>query len=271
MIVVKRENLDGVPAAGSTLHPIARFSAPGASAILGWAEVFERYPPEPVITGLRWDDSDAGAAVLRAAVNEADGDAHVLTWTTADVDRWDVLADLGFQLFQEKVARRWTDHGETLPSISRLHTQPMSVIGRTPFAAPMARAAAAFADRRDREMIGRVGIDRWVATFLADGLDAADEQSWLLATAGEQVIGYVGVNARDAGEGVVAHIAVVPQQRGQHYSDDLLRLARRAARQRGFSSLVSLVDTTNAAMLAALRRADDAEQPWHKWHHRRPR
>jgi ribosomal protein S18 acetylase RimI-like enzyme len=62
-------------------------------------------------------------------------------------------------------------------------------------------------------------------------------------------------------------IGVLPRHRGHHYVDQLVYAAFRAARARGFTGVLSLVDVDNHPMMAAMRRTGASAQrhPWHKW------
>jgi hypothetical protein len=55
------------------------------------------------------------------------------------------------------------------------------------------------------------------------------------------------------------------------HTEDLLRAANLAARERGMSAMLSDTDTHNHPMMAAFVRAGHHPglRPWHVWHHRR--
>ena len=65
---------------------------------------------------------------------------------------------------------------------------------------------------------------------------------------------------------------MVPEQRGRGYVDDLLRAGTAAARDAGYTSILSDADVLNEPMTAAFARADHLpdRRPWHIWHYRFP-
>lgn len=58
------------------------------------------------------------------------------------------------------------------------------------------------------------------------------------------------------------HIGVAAGQRGHRYIDQLLRLANRAARSRGWAGMLSDVDVGNSPMLAAMERNGYRADGW---------
>jgi ribosomal protein S18 acetylase RimI-like enzyme len=270
---VRRTTLDGIPRPGSTFRPLVRFTSESASVELGTAEVFERQPPEYFLTRLAWDRLPAATAVVEAAVAEVPESVHLHVNPAVHdrvAERRRLAADCGFRLFQEKEGF-WRAHdGLPLPTPEDIVLRSMAEVGREPFRRVLADCVTGILDTADRLAVARHGPDHWAADFLDRHATAEDERSWLLAAAGP-VVGFVGLIRRDAGEpvGTIAHIGVVPAARGRRISDQLLRAAHLAARERGFAGVLSFVDAANGPMLAAMRRAGvraDAH-PWHKWHY----
>ena len=102
-------------------------------------------------------------------------------------------------------------------------------------------------------------------------LDEEYAPMWLLGElpTGEPV-GFVAVS--DFGEPdtvTIAYIGVLPAHRGNGYIDDLLLAGTAAAQGRGFTSMLSDVDTLNTPTIAAMERAGHhaGVRPWHVWHH----
>lgn len=184
-----------------------------------------------------------------------------------------VLEAVGFGIFQEKVGHLWRDTGEPIEQGDRLIFRTLDEVGREDFAAAISLGIADTLDRNDRYFRELVGPERWgeeMLRFLGDG----DEASWRLAydTDG-QLAGYVMLSAFDEeGVATIAHIGVVPEQRGNRYSTDLLLRASADARERGFREILSDVDVDNQPMLDAMVRAGHLPglREWHVWHYRFP-
>lgn len=267
---------------GSTLRPIARFvvehnGVEQASVVFGRAEIFEREPTEYALARLHWADGglDAARVAVTAAVDSAPPGAAVYLPVNAEVSRdhatrCRVAEACGFGLFQEKEGFWWNDTGQALPEPSGLRLEAMSRIGREAFVPVIGRCLAQTLDRTDTLVFGRHRPEQWVTTFLDHRASAAEAQSWLYAETTSGVpVGFVGLAQRvdDPGVGTVVLIGVLPEQRGRGYVDQLLLAAYRAARGRGFASVLSLVDVDNRPMMAAMCRsgADSNAHPWHKW------
>lgn len=264
------------------MRPIARFvvereGVEQASVVLGRAEIFEREPPEYAVARLAWAAGglDAARAAVTAAVDSAAPGAAVYLPVNAEASpdhaaACGVAEACGFGLFQEKEGFWWADTGQPLPEPASLRLEPMSRIGPAAFVPVMARCLAQTLDRTDAVVFGRHRPQQWVTTFLDHRAPAAEAQSWLYAETTDGVpVGFVGLAQRvgDPEVGTIAHIGVLPEQRGHGYVDQLLLAAYRAARVRGFTAVLSLVDVDNHPMMAAMRRsgADPDAHPWHKW------
>ncbi|MBB1157100.1 GNAT family N-acetyltransferase [Amycolatopsis dendrobii] len=248
-----------------------------ASAVLGRAEIFEREPLDHVVARLSWRDGrlDAARAAVTAAVAAAPAGGSVYLPVSASVsadhaERRDVAQACGFALFQEKEGFWWADTGQAIPDPVGLRLEPMSRIGREPFAHVIAQCVAQTLDRTDALVFGRRQPEQWVATFLDHHASGADAQSWLYAETPAGVpVGFVGLAQResDPAVGTIVLIGVLPEQRGRRHVDRLLLAAYRAARTRGFAEVQSLVDVANHPMTAAMLRsgADSDADPWHNW------
>lgn len=278
-LTVRRTTPTGV-AAGSTFRPIVRFTCESSASVeLGTAEVLERQPPEHFLARLTWDGDrlDAARAVVGAAVAELPAGPSVHLHVNAAVhdrvaERRAIAVDLGFRLFQEKEGFWWADRGQSLPTPEHVGLRSMAEVGREPFRSVLATCVTGILDRADRTAIAGTTPDDWAVAFLDRHATADDEPSWLLATTGQDtVVGFVGLARRDAGEpvGTIVHIGVLPSARGRHLSDQLLRAAHLAARDRGCTGVLSFVDVENHPMTAAMLRAgvSATEDPWHKWHY----
>jgi RimJ/RimL family protein N-acetyltransferase len=232
---------------------------------------------------LPWDDGplEVGRALVDAAVERAipaDGphplDFRVNPEYQAHADIRRALAEeTGFTLFQEKDGVRWSaDVPEPDRRPARLAFRSIDEVGRELFAHTMGRSTRGTFDRVDRHYAAIVGEDGWGREML-ELLEPEDAPSWRLAfTPDGQPAGYVLLSGFDEpGRATIAHIGVVPEQRGQGYVDELLGEFNRLARDRGFTSSISDVDVQNLPMRAALERNghhSDATS-WHVHHYRR--
>jgi RimJ/RimL family protein N-acetyltransferase len=189
-----------------------------------------------------------------------------------DIGFWQsALGDAGFELFQEKRGFVWTDSGQDLPAPRRLTFRPVSEIGPEAFAAAMAATIPGTLDRNDRFYVDACGASGW-GREMVGALEVGDEDSWLVAHEPDGTLaGYVAVGLFDGGVGTIAHIGVAPDRRGRGYVNELLMAANRAARTRGYRSILSDVDVENAPMLAAMERNDHRSgvRAWHVWAYRR--
>lgn len=199
-------------------------------------------------------------------------DARLNAELLPDLDVWRAaLESSGLALFQEKQGFLWTDALGPPPPASRLRFRSLAEIGRAAYARAMARGIVGTLDRNDRHYVGLCGPDEWGREMLGY-LGPGDEGSWLVGEdAGGSLIGYVAVSAfAEPDTGTIIHIGVVPEHRGRGFIDELLVAAAHAARARRLRHVLSDVDTENAPMLAAMRRAahDPDARRWHVWHYR---
>jgi ribosomal protein S18 acetylase RimI-like enzyme len=222
---------------------------------------------------------DAALAMLKQAlpVLSAVGppiDARVNREVHADFAKHrQLLEDAGFGLFQEKEGFFCEAGAVPVRRSRRLRFRSLSEVGRDEFISILARGPADTLDRNDRyfyELTGPVG---W-ATVMMGFLGPGDEDTWKLAyDADGRPVGYMMLSAFDEhGTGTIAHVGVVPEQRGRGYIDDLLAETAADAETRGFRSILSDADVLNAPMCAAFERAGHRSgvRPWHVWHYRYP-
>ena len=232
---------------------------------------------------LPWDDRalEVGRALVDTAVARAipaDG-PHPLDFRVnpeyqehADLRRT-LAEENGFTMFQEKEGFRWSaDVPEPERRAARLSFRSIDEVGRDLFAHTMGRATHGTFDRVDRHYAAIVGEDGWGREMLGY-LEPEDVPSWRLAfTPDGEPAGYVNLSGFDEpGRATIAHIGVVPEQRGNGYVDELLGEYNRLARERGFTSSISDVDVENVPMRAAMERnghRSDATT-WHVHHYRR--
>jgi ribosomal protein S18 acetylase RimI-like enzyme len=189
-----------------------------------------------------------------------------------DIDRWRaILTANGFQLFQEKEGFVWTDTGQELPASHRLRLRSMADVGRAAFAEAMGQCIAGTLDRNDLYYLERCGPSAW-GRQMVEFAERDDEASWMLGfDADGTLAGYVGVVPFEPEVATIAHIGVAPGRRGRGFVDDLLVAGTAAARARGFTAILSDVDTFNAPMIAAMERNGHLRgiRPWHVWAYRR--
>ena len=93
---------------------------------------------------------------------------------------------------------------------------------------------------------------------------------WLVGYHEEEPVGYVAVAREEDWGATIAHIGVVPRQRGHGYIDDLLLAGNAAVRRSGITTMLSDVDVLNTPMIRAMERAGHTENPqrWHLWVYR---
>jgi len=178
----------------------------------------------------------------------------------------------GFVMFQEKQGFVWRDKGQILDPPRGLRILSLTDVGRDAYARVVADASLDQLDRAGRHYVDLMGADRW-ADGIFEYLTPEDEPSWVYAeTLDGQPAGYVAVGSFDEpATGTIIYIGVVRGQRGKSYGGELLDAAAVAARERGFASILSDVDTANRPMLDAMLRNghDPAIRDWHVWHYRR--
>lgn len=230
---------------------------------------------------LRWgtDEMEVGPRLLGAALPSVsslgppiDGRVNAETHSHHDRRRA-VLEAAGFGLFQEKLGFVWQDDGGPLPLADRLIFRSLPEVGKAAFAAAMSAGCAETLDRNDRYFYALTGPRRWGEVMMGF-LGPDDAPTWRLAYDRQgRLVGYVMLSAFDEGAvGTITHIGVLPEHRGRGYIVDLLARTTADARSRGFSSILSDVDTENLPMRAAMERAGHLPgvRPWHVWHYRYP-
>ena len=185
-----------------------------------------------------------------------------------------LFVSAGMGLFQEKQGHYWQAAEAPMPVRSgRLTFRPYAEMPRHEFLAVLSQGPAGTFDRNDRyyyELTGPVGWAKIMEGFLGPG----DEETWKLGyDASGTPVGYVMLSAFDEdATGTIAHIGVVPSQRGNGYVNDLLAETTADAIERSFTSILSDTDVLNAPMIAAFERAGHRAgvRPWHVWHYRYP-
>ncbi len=227
------------------------------------------------------DGADAGraavgAALIRAAIARLPAGRQTIDLRSNAATHTDIptrramLASAGGRLFQEKAGFRWVDDGADLDDPGPLRFRTIAEVGQDAYAATMGACQAGTLDRNDRYYLRMCGPLAWGHQML-EYLRDADAAAWLLAEDGDgEPVGFVAVGPfDDEGTGTIVHIGVLPAARGRGYVTALLRAATRAARARGFTGLLSDVDTENGPMLAAMERAGHRpDTGWHVWHDR---
>ncbi len=229
---------------------------------------------------LRWgtDDLEVGPRLLSAALPSVAAlgppiDARVNAESQSHPDRRRaVLEAAGFGLFQEKLGFVWQDEGSPVPLGDRLIFRSLPEVGESAFAAALSAGCAETLDRNDRYFYDLTGAQRWGEVMMGF-LGPDDAPTWRLAyDADGRLVGYVMLSAFDDDVATITHIGVLPEHRRQGYIVDLLARATADALTRGFSSILSDVDTENLPMRAAMERAGHLPgvRPWHVWHYRFP-
>jgi len=200
-------------------------------------------------------------------------DARTNPEVHSDFERRRELFEMaGLQLFQEKQGHYWRS-GDAPERSDRLTFRSLAEIPRHEFLAVLSRGPAGTLDRNDRyyyDLTGPIGWAKVMEQFLGPG----DEATWKLGyDDGGTPVGYVMLSEFDEeATGTIAHIGVVPEQRGNGYINDLLAETTADAVTRGFTSILSDTDVMNTPMIAAFERAAHraGARPWHIWHYRYP-
>ena len=175
----------------------------------------------------------------------------------------------GMELFQEKQGFTWTGSPVTVPD--RLTFRSVGPVGRDAYRDVLAACGEGTLDRNDAWYRRLAGPANWGSVFMTF-CGAGDP--WLLASLpGGEPVGVVAVSPfGEPGVATIAFIGVVPAHRGHGYVDDLLAAGTAAARDAGFTSVLSDADVLNPPMTAAFARAGHLPdvRPWHVWHYRFP-
>jgi len=262
--------IDGEPLARGALYaePVGGGvdTLEGTAAFL-WADYEDPRHPEAMtllLDGLADRLRPSGPTTLDRRLNS---EVHT------DIDRLrPLLESAGFDLLQEKLGFTWVPSNPAPSTPARLRFRSLAEVGHTPYRDIMAATASGTLDRNDRYYQELCGPRPWADEMLTL-LQPGDERSWLIGYGPDDTpVGFVAVGAfDDAGTWTIVHIGVVPAARGHGHVDDLLAVADRVARERGFTSGLSDLDTENAPMIAAMERAGHrtGQRPWHVWHYRR--
>lgn len=273
------------PAAASdeAIRPLIEFSVdvngdcPASGELLSGSWIGDR---SGQIIAIRWDKGgiEAARAVIEAAVDAAQPGIELQLTANTEVHDWipervALFESVGFSLWQEKQGFWFADDGQEMPPPEGVKVHTLAEIGRDAFVDVVAACTPGTLDRVDADWIASVGAYRWAGALLDDCLQSGDEHYWyVIASAADEPVGFVAPGAFDEPDtGTIQHIGVVVGHRGHGYVDQLLRLANRTVRDRGWVGMLSDVDVTNTPMMAAMRRnghRDDA-RPWHKWYFRR--
>jgi GNAT superfamily N-acetyltransferase len=266
---------------------VTRYRSESASGALAFAveptcppEFLGDLPPEELYLTeltLPWDRDwmDAGRELIPEALREL-GDVpdrlQVRTNRESHPEfeqRVALFESLGMDLFQEKEGVTWVDDGQPIEVPGRLDFATISETGSDRFRDVIAAVGESTLDRNDRYYRSHMDPADWGAVYLTY-MGEGEEPMWLLGTLpGGEPVGFVAVVDFDGeGTATIGFIGVVPEQRGNGYIDDLLAAGTAAAREHGFRSIHSDVDTLNTPMLAAMERAGHhtGVRPWHVWH-----
>lgn len=230
---------------------------------------------------IRWSEGhlDAARAVLAAIVATAGPAAELHGGVDVEVhahlpERKALFEEFGFAVWQEKEGFWWTDKGQDLPPVAGVTVRTLAEIGRDRYVDVIESCTVGTLDRIDRDAIASMGNRGWARAFVDGTADPDTDDIWYVIedSAGDGV-GFVALGPFDEeGVGTVLHIGVAAAHRGHGYVDQLMRLANRTARERGWTHVLSDVDVLNPPMMAAMERAGHhaADRPWHKWYYRRP-
>jgi ribosomal protein S18 acetylase RimI-like enzyme len=226
-----------------------------------------------------WADGQAAAAraVIDAAVQAAGPEAELHLAANAETDdriseRLELFALAGFSLWQEKEGFWWADAGQDLPLAQDVVVRTLAETGRARYEEVVQACTDGTLDRIDADAIASMGAEDWSAALISDAARPEEEDIWfVIENRGGDPVGYVAVGGFAERTGTIMHIGVAAGHRGHGYVDQLLRVANRAARSRGWTGMLSDVDTGNQPMIAAMIRGGHlpGARPWHRWVYRR--
>jgi RimJ/RimL family protein N-acetyltransferase len=178
-----------------------------------------------------------------------DYDAHIS-------QRHELMKALEFRLEQEKYRYLWQDSGTRVAVPDRLRFRSGSEAGTDAFQEAICRVTEQTLDRQDRQRRESAGPEAAAQEML--NLFQRQEDTrldwWQLAYLGDRLVGLVVPAPLDESEGSIDYIGVVPEARGQGYSDDLLARGVAQLQAAGFREVVAEIDTGNAPMIAAAER-----------------
>lgn len=242
------------------LGPAIHFAAGDAAS----ADLYTRSPLSVGhFLSIRWRDGErpAAAAVLEAVLRAAPRGSEIHLRVDAEVhprieERLDVARAHGFALWQEKEGFAWTDPGGTLPTPEHTVVRRRAEVGRDAYGTAMASAALDSLDVVQADAVRAMGARAWANSFMDAYGGPPYDVTWLAAEdTGGDLVGFVAVGRYDErGTATIFHIGVGAAYRGHGYIDDLMRIAAREARERGFRAMVSDVDVRNVPMMEAMRR-----------------
>lgn len=112
-------------------------------------------------------------------------------------------------------------------------------------------------DHKDRAILKDLeyyGLDQASHMLYEDG-DSKHPEYYLAAYDDDIRVGFVFLCEVSENTAVIGYIGVLPQQRGKHYSTELLKLASSLAYQKGYQEIIADIDTENFAMRENLLRA----------------
>jgi RimJ/RimL family protein N-acetyltransferase len=184
-------------------------------------------------------------------------------------ERARLMEEAGMELFQEKHGFTWVDDGATRDLDERLAFRSVAEIGVDAYREVMAPCGEGTLDRNDRYYWSGCGPQNWAAQ-MTEYLTEEDAEMWLIGYHDEVPVGYVAVAREEDWGATIAHIGIVPNQRGHGYIDDLLAAGNAAVRKSGIGTMLSDVDVLNTPMIRAMERNGHTEDPerWHLWVYR---
>jgi ribosomal protein S18 acetylase RimI-like enzyme len=158
----------------------------------------------------------------------------------------------GLTPFVERLRFSWTRDDDAPPRSDRLVFRPA---GDEEILDAVRRSLHGTLDAISRQDAARQGRD-FAASAIVDELGEfpSPRDWWRLAyTPGGELVG-VTIPARNYTAAVIGYIAVVPEQRGHGYADDLLAEATRLLMEHGADLINADTDLGNTPMAASFRR-----------------
>lgn len=162
----------------------------------------------------------------------------------------------------EKIPFVWDEPQPRVRVPDRLRFRTLPEVGDELFAAVVAQTLAHSLDRADQQRVAQHGAAQAAAVFIADAANDFDYQPawWQLAYAHDgspvgfiQPVIYRGCGKAGLEEATLYSIGVLPEQRGQRYSYDLLCQTTALLQDVGVWRIFCDTDVQNRPMISAFR------------------
>ena len=227
--------------------------------------VHDGLPDAVAILGLTlpWETEhlEIGRALLQNSIAQLSGIRAIYrelneAWGTFD-QQAEVLKSADFDLLQTQHIYEIGNPPSDLET-GELIFKPLEDVGKAAFVAAIGAGTAGTADRNVQALIAQDGMDAFAEeTYRFHYDDHEVEAGWwqLAYTPSGELVGFTQpVRFPNTTEGNIAHIGVVPAQRGNGYSKFLLRHATNVLAQSGCDLIIARTDGDNRPMQRTFQR-----------------